>query len=561
MIEWIPLNRIQDNPYQTRQVYDQPTIVELADDIWTLRRTRAETKGLIQVPLGRLVIDGRTLDPASGLFAYGTIGECLRVEPHAFVQIAAGHNRKRAFQHLADQHGDGYAHLPVDVTVLDDRAMSDIAWSENAKRKNLSAIEEALAIRRAMDDFGYTLGEIAKRWGISKSAASNKLRLLQLPDQVQRMVQAGELPERHARELLPLVQVGKSERAAVRVARKIERDDLPAARVTGVVANELERLTRQIAPHMLKWGDWDRGLGECPQVCAGCEHETRGRCARPDLYDRKVEIWRQRLVDLARSKTGLHGTVEGYGTLGAGALARAKKKGCKNLRVAFRHHVFNAVQVDEAIPHVYYACSKHFGCECEEAQVEIEEQERLAENPKLVALREWRDEQATRASEICDELLADLTERFRLLLERMDEDERPLFMALVKAQIHGVETSYEIEDLAKALALCAAPGTKWAANHGRIGKAMAYRAQVYGLARLATPIDEVEAHLVYLEDELARAEMAEDRLSSFQIDTTMDRVRMILKAHPGHEDLKLAFSELEAAIEAFSRENEETDES
>jgi len=208
----VSLDRIEDNPFQTRIEYGD--VGELAESLLKMRPVRPETSGLLQVPPARIVLNGHVLNPAE----YGGVAPCLGDEPHARVQLAAGHRRYRAFQSLHEGR-DEYATFPVDVQVLDDRAMADIAWEENAKRKNLNAIEEAQALRRAMERFGWSQAKVGLRWGLSQSAVANKLRLLGLPEDAQAAIRSGQISERHGRALLKAA--GKSERIYERAAEDI----------------------------------------------------------------------------------------------------------------------------------------------------------------------------------------------------------------------------------------------------------------------------------------------------------------------------------------------------
>lgn len=122
MFARIPLDRITDNPYQTRLDYGDLT--DLTASLLKMSPSHPHTSGLIQVPPARLVIDDRILDPADL--------PCLDYEPDATVQLAAGHRRLRAFRHLLAAGHDDYATLPVDIQLLDDTAMADISWEENA---------------------------------------------------------------------------------------------------------------------------------------------------------------------------------------------------------------------------------------------------------------------------------------------------------------------------------------------------------------------------------------------------------------------------------------------
>lgn len=215
----VPLERIRDNPFQNRADYGD--VGELAASLLKMKGSRPETSGLLQVPPGRIVVPATKkrsryiLDPAE----FGGAHACLADEPQAVVELAAGHRRVRAFMQLLDEGNLEYAKFPVDVGPLGDQAMADIAWEENAKRKDLSPIEEAEALQRAMNQFGWTQAEIGRRWGLSQPAVANKIRLLDLPDEAQAAIRAGQLSERHGRALL--AAAGKSQRIYRAVAVRI----------------------------------------------------------------------------------------------------------------------------------------------------------------------------------------------------------------------------------------------------------------------------------------------------------------------------------------------------
>ena len=80
----VPLERITDNPYQLRTTYDPATTQELSASIYT--------DGLLQSPLGRIVLKSQVLDPDQ----YGGVLPCLNAEPDAVIQLVFGHRRKRA---------------------------------------------------------------------------------------------------------------------------------------------------------------------------------------------------------------------------------------------------------------------------------------------------------------------------------------------------------------------------------------------------------------------------------------------------------------------------------
>jgi ParB/RepB/Spo0J family partition protein len=245
-----PLGQIDDNPYQTRQTYDQAGIVELAEDIERMLAARPSTKGLIHVPVGRMV-GGR-------------------------VQLGVGHRRKRAFDYLHAQHGDGWGHMPLELADLSDEQMMAMAWSENSQREDVSAIEKALAIKRAMDEFGYSLAQVGERWGLSKSAVSNKLRLLSLPDEAQQAIQAGHIGERQGRALLSAL--GKSESIYQRAAADI----LPIA----VAPDVAEKAKALVGDGNIHWYEMVRIEGETCDVCG--VSSTRLYVCHPHGSQRKL---------------------------------------------------------------------------------------------------------------------------------------------------------------------------------------------------------------------------------------------------------------------------------
>ena len=113
-------------------------------------------------------------------------------------EIIAGERRWRAAQ-LA-----GLTHVPVLVRSVPDNAALAMALIENIQRENLNPLEEAVGIQRLIDEFKMTHQVAAEAVGRSRSAASNLLRLLKLPQAVQGMLMENKLDMGHARALLPL---------------------------------------------------------------------------------------------------------------------------------------------------------------------------------------------------------------------------------------------------------------------------------------------------------------------------------------------------------------------
>lgn len=136
---------------------------------------------------------------ASSVKAQGVIQPILARElPNGSYEIIAGERRWRAAQ-LA-----GLKKVPVLIRVVPDDAALAMALIENIQREDLNPLEEAAGIQRLIDEFQMTHQQAADAVGRSRSAASNLLRLLKLPVEVQGMLMDGKLDMGHARALLAL---------------------------------------------------------------------------------------------------------------------------------------------------------------------------------------------------------------------------------------------------------------------------------------------------------------------------------------------------------------------
>jgi ParB family chromosome partitioning protein len=142
-------------------------------------------------------------------------------------ELVAGERRWRAAREA------GLDTLPSLVRDVDDRDTLLLALVENVARENLSPVEEARAYASLVDEFELSLGEVAERVGRSKPSVSNRLRLLELPEQILWMLARGELTEGHARAVLALPE----DDARVRLARRVVRDGM-TVRATERAAQE-----------------------------------------------------------------------------------------------------------------------------------------------------------------------------------------------------------------------------------------------------------------------------------------------------------------------------------
>ena len=160
----VPIELLHANPDQPRKTFDETELEELAQSI--------RARGVIQPLLAR---------PSPG-------------RPGEF-EIVAGERRWRAAQRA------GLRELPAVIRALDDSEVLQIAIVENVQRADLNPVEEALAYRALIDQYGHTQDEVAEAVGKSRSHVANTMRLLGLPGEVQDHVLQGRLTAGHARAL------------------------------------------------------------------------------------------------------------------------------------------------------------------------------------------------------------------------------------------------------------------------------------------------------------------------------------------------------------------------
>ena len=144
-------------------------------------------------------------------------------DPNAF-EIIAGERRWRAAQ-LAQLH-----EVPVIIKDFDDKTTLEVAVVENVQREDLSAIEEADAYQRLMDEFDHTQEDVSSLVGKSRSHVANTLRLLSLEPKIRKLIEEGLLSAGHARTLIgvddgyriaqQIIEKNLSVREAEEMARK-----------------------------------------------------------------------------------------------------------------------------------------------------------------------------------------------------------------------------------------------------------------------------------------------------------------------------------------------------
>ena len=159
----VPVGQIVPNPYQPRITFDTEALEELADSIRTL--------GIIQ-PL--------------------TLRQC---GPQQY-QIISGERRFRAAK------AAGLSQVPAYIRQADDAAMLEMAIVENIQREDLDPIETALSFQRLIDECKLTQEAMALRVGKKRATVTNYLRLLKLPEEMQKDLKTGRISVGHAKVLL-----------------------------------------------------------------------------------------------------------------------------------------------------------------------------------------------------------------------------------------------------------------------------------------------------------------------------------------------------------------------
>lgn len=240
---WVDESRIIDNPYQYRMFYETEKMLELAENIHTLKND-LPTLGLEQVPFARLVrlVDGDYIPLGREEIAtHEQILYWLR-QDGVLVELMFGHRRRRAWTiirhgmldgcarlklEISDEQrtryfalaGDAdYAVMPLHIGYADNQQMWKHAVSENRHRSDVTAIEEAEAMATAKAAFRYTDGQIGEIFGYARSTVANKMRLLDLPEEVRNKMISGEISERAGRTVLALKDDPEKLATAIKVS-------------------------------------------------------------------------------------------------------------------------------------------------------------------------------------------------------------------------------------------------------------------------------------------------------------------------------------------------------
>jgi ParB family chromosome partitioning protein len=239
-VHTLRISELQPRAGQPRKNFDSEALSQLADSI--------STHGLIQPIIVRR-----------------GMGELY--------EIVAGERRWRASKMA------GLTEVPVVVIEADDQKTDELALIENIQRENLNAVEECYAYKALLDEYNLTQETVASRVGKSRSTITNSLRLLDLPENVLRMVSEDTISAGHARALLGLKYRSDIEVAAATVVDK------------GYSVRAAEELVRRMNARAERAADTVAKTDSGVDYTAELEKKVRG------ILGRKVKI-----VEGARSK-------------------------------------------------------------------------------------------------------------------------------------------------------------------------------------------------------------------------------------------------------------------
>ena len=201
----ISIDEISPNPWQPRRDFDEESLNALASSI--------RENGLIQPVVVRKKKDGT-------------------------YELAAGERRWRAAKMA------GLTVIPAISKEYDDRSMAAMALVENLQRKDLNPVDEGMAYRKLMDEYGLTQEGISQKVGKSRPYVANMVRLLDLPEEVKDFLSKGQLTAGQARPLLGL----ESDAEKVQLARRIVKEGLSARKVEDIIREGKEPKKKEDPP-------------------------------------------------------------------------------------------------------------------------------------------------------------------------------------------------------------------------------------------------------------------------------------------------------------------------
>ncbi|NWJ94557.1 MAG: ParB/RepB/Spo0J family partition protein [Chloroflexi bacterium] len=201
--------QIEPNPWQPRQNFELAGLLELAEDI--------KENGLLQPVMvrpkpgfGNRPFENQIFELALGerrLRAYRLLYEGYTLSEEEQEDVSRQYE-KLGYENNPDR--DKWLYIPAQIRELTDRKMMQIVYSENAKRSDVSPLEEAIAFQRMLRDLSIKQKDLGHMLNVSQATISNRMRMLKLPDSVQLSILQGKLGQGHAIKLLEIA-AGRTE--------------------------------------------------------------------------------------------------------------------------------------------------------------------------------------------------------------------------------------------------------------------------------------------------------------------------------------------------------------
>jgi ParB/RepB/Spo0J family partition protein len=255
----VPIVKFNPNPYQPK------SRVDVTPETAEYYGKSIFEHGLLQIPLARQAPYGKQDD---------------------WYEMGDGWLRLQGYNWLVAHGHPEFSEIPVDIRAMSDEQMAHLVFEANGVRKNLEPIEKAKFFQTYMKDFKVSEKQLAKKFGISQGEISNTLRLLQLPEEIQKDVATGKVPQTHAREL-------------VRLKNKPEKQkEITQEVIKGGVS--VKELSKKIDAEVKPTTAVATGTVELPCVTCGSNKE----CGREYFYASNTGEF------LCDRKTPMKGTVE-----------------------------------------------------------------------------------------------------------------------------------------------------------------------------------------------------------------------------------------------------------
>ena len=189
----VNITKIEPNRNQPRKSFDEDSLIELSESIKQ----------------------------------YGIINPLIVTDKEDHYEIVGGERRWRAAKKA------GIKEVPVIIKDLSEHEIAEISLIDNIQREDINPIEEALAYRKLIDEFGYTQDVVAEKVSKSRVTITNSLRLLKLCEKVRQMVIDGLITTGHARALISV----ESEEEQTMLAQKVFDEKLSVRETEKLVKN------------------------------------------------------------------------------------------------------------------------------------------------------------------------------------------------------------------------------------------------------------------------------------------------------------------------------------